>query len=147
MFCRNCGKELVGTPEGCLNCGAKPLTATSFCPNCGNLTTPLSVVCPKCGAGLGTKTDMANVSQKSRLVLLLLTLFLGEFGAHRFYAGKTGTAIVMLILAILGYATMIIIVGFAFLTAVGIWNIIDLIMVITGSFKDKEGKLIKSWGD
>jgi hypothetical protein len=23
MFCRNCGKELIGTPEICPNCGAK----------------------------------------------------------------------------------------------------------------------------
>jgi hypothetical protein len=27
MFCRNCGKELQGTPEFCPNCGAKQTTS------------------------------------------------------------------------------------------------------------------------
>ena len=35
----------------------------------------------------------APISRKSRLVAFLLAFFLGMFGAHRFYVGKTGTAI------------------------------------------------------
>ena len=147
MFCRNCAKELVGNPEICMNCGAKPSAATAFCPNCGNPTTPLSVICPKCGAGLGTKTDIANVSQKSRLVLLLLALFLGQLGIHRFYAGKTGSGVAMLVLTIAGYATMILVIGFFALSVVWVWNLIDVIMAVAGTFKDKEGKPITSWGD
>jgi hypothetical protein len=50
MFCRNCGKELTGTPEICVNCGAKPMSGTSFCPGCGAPTTPLTEICTKCGA-------------------------------------------------------------------------------------------------
>ena len=50
MFCRNCGKELVGTPEICVTCGAKPMSGTSFCPGCGAPTTPLTEICTKCGA-------------------------------------------------------------------------------------------------
>ena len=50
MFCRNCGKELAGTPEICMNCGAKPMSGTSFCPGCGAPTTPLTEICTKCGA-------------------------------------------------------------------------------------------------
>jgi predicted amidophosphoribosyltransferase len=42
MFCRNCGKELIGTPEICMTCGARPLAATAFCPACGATTNPLS---------------------------------------------------------------------------------------------------------
>jgi len=52
MFCRNCGKELIGTPEICPNCGARPLTGTNFCPSCGSPTTPMSEICVKCGARL-----------------------------------------------------------------------------------------------
>jgi len=52
MFCRNCGKELLGSPEICPNCGAEPMGGTSFCPNCGALTTELTVICPKCGVRL-----------------------------------------------------------------------------------------------
>lgn len=32
-------------------------------------------------------------SEKSRLVALLLCLFVGYLGIHRFYVGKTGTGI------------------------------------------------------
>ena len=49
MFCRSCGKELLGSPEICPNCGAKPMNATNFCPNCGAPMTSLTEVCVKCG--------------------------------------------------------------------------------------------------
>lgn len=50
MFCRNCGKELIGSPEICPSCGARPMRGNSFCSNCGAPTTPLTEICPKCGA-------------------------------------------------------------------------------------------------
>jgi len=55
MFCRNCGKELTGTPEFCMNCGAKPMAATSFCPGCGAPTTPMTEICVKCGVKVAPK--------------------------------------------------------------------------------------------
>jgi len=55
MFCRNCGKELIGSPEICPNCGARPMSGTSFCPNCGAPTTELTEICPKCGARVAGK--------------------------------------------------------------------------------------------
>jgi TM2 domain-containing membrane protein YozV len=68
-------------------------------------------------------------SEKSRLVALLLCFFLGVFGAHRFYVGKIGTGILM-ILTIGG---------------LGIWAMIDLIMVLLGVFRDKEGARVYNW--
>ncbi|MCI8383379.1 MAG: TM2 domain-containing protein [Clostridia bacterium] len=62
-------------------------------------------------------------SDKDWLVTLLLSLFLGSLGGHRFYVGKIGTGILQLLT----------------LGGCGIWTIIDLIMIITGSFKDKDG--------
>ena len=50
MFCRNCGKELTGSPEICLGCGARPLQGTDFCQHCGAPTTPLTEICVNCGA-------------------------------------------------------------------------------------------------
>jgi TM2 domain-containing membrane protein YozV len=86
-----------------------------------------------------------DISPKSRLATTLLAFFLGEFGAHRFYLGKIRTAVTMLILAIIGYATIIFTVGFAFLAAVGIWSFVDFIIAVIGNMKDKEGRLIKNW--
>ena len=128
MFCRNCGKELVGTPEICLGCGAKPLTGSSFCQSCGSETNPLTEICIKCGARL-TKAEAVDISPKSRLAVTLLAWFLGAFGVHRFYLGKIGTGIAMLLT----------------LGGLGIWTLIDFIYAVSGNMKDKEGKLIKNW--
>lgn len=68
-------------------------------------------------------------SPKSRLVALLFCFFLGGLGIHRFYVGKIGTGILMLVT--LG--------GF------GIWVIIDLILITAGSFRDKQGKRVLRW--
>ena len=151
MFCRNCGKELTGSPEFCMNCGAKPMAGTSFCPGCGAPTTPLTEICVKCGARVA-KELAGDISPKSRLAATLLAFFLGIFGAHRFYIGKTGTAIVMLLLGIAGWATIGLFwwlfwwpFGYLFLIAVGIWAFVDFIFAVTGHMKDKEGRLIQKW--
>ena len=128
MFCRNCGKELIGTPEICLSCGVKPLAGSNFCQACGTATNPLAEICIKCGAQL-LKAEAVDISPKSRLAVTLLAWFLGEFGAHRFYLGKIGTAIAM----------------FFTLGGLGIWALIDFIYAVSGNMKDKEGKLIKNW--
>ena len=65
-------------------------------------------------------------SDKNCLATLLLCLFLGGIGVHRFYVGKVGTGILQLIT----------------LGGCGIWTLIDLIMIITGSFTDKDGNKI-----
>jgi TM2 domain-containing membrane protein YozV len=69
-----------------------------------------------------------NISERSWVAALLLCIFFGVFGAHRFYVGKIGTAILMLLT--LG--------GF------GIWAVVDLIIIICQDFKDKDGKVLKN---
>ena len=73
----------------------------------------------------------SQFSSKSRLASLLLCFFLGIIGVHRFYVGKVGTGILQ-ILTLGGF---------------GIWVLIDFIMIIVGSFTDKEGKFVKNWSD
>jgi hypothetical protein len=68
-------------------------------------------------------------SEKSRGVATALAALLGPFGAHRFYLGKTGTALLMLCT-----------VG-----GLGIWYLYDLILVAAGSFRDAEGRLVSRW--
>lgn len=67
-------------------------------------------------------------SDKEWLVTLLLSLFIGTLGVHRFYVGKIGTGILQLIT----------------LGGCGIWTLIDIIMIVTGNFKDKDGYEIKN---
>ncbi|GHG10880.1 TM2 domain-containing protein [Paracoccus aerius] len=62
------------------------------------------------------------------------------FGAHRFYLGKTGTAITMLILTFVGIVTAILAVGFILLFAVGIWTLVD-IFLIPGLIRDEKDQM------
>ena len=127
------------------------MTGTSFCHGCGAPTTPLTEICVKCGARVAKELagDISDISPKSRLATTLLAFFLGGVGAHRFYIGKTGTAIVMLLLTIAGVATTLVFwwlfVGYIFFIAVGIWAFVDFILAIIGSMRDNEGKLIRKW--
>lgn len=60
---------------------------------------------------------------KSKVVALVLSIFLGELGIDRFYLGYIGTGILKLITC----------GGF------GIWWLIGLIMIATGKLKPKDG--------
>jgi len=64
------------------------------------------------------------MGDKKMVPAALLCFFLGGLGVHRFYVGKIGTGILMIFT----------------LGGLGIWLIIDFVMILTGSFKDKEGK-------
>jgi len=72
---------------------------------------------------------MANMSDKSRGIAFMLAIVLGVFGAHRFYVGKTGTGLLMLVT-----------VG-----GLGIWYLYDVIMVASGSFRDADGRRVLRW--
>ena len=60
---------------------------------------------------------------KSKLTVILLCLFLGSLGIHRFYLGYTLIGVIQLLT----------------FGGVLIWVIVDLIRLITGSLKDSEG--------
>ena len=69
------------------------------------------------------------MTSKKILPAFLLCFFFGCFGAHRFYVGKIGTGVLQLLT----------------LGGLGIWVIIDFIMIIIGKFSDKEGNLLTEW--
>ena len=69
------------------------------------------------------------VSSKSRTITLVLAIFLGCFGVHRFYSGRTG-------------------LGIAELCTLGLFGIgwmIDIVLALTGCMKDGQGLPIKTW--
>lgn len=67
------------------------------------------------------------VSAKSKDTAAVLCFFFGGLGIHRFYAGKIGTGVLWLLT----------------LGCFGIGAIVDFIMILCGSFKDKDGAVIK----
>lgn len=60
---------------------------------------------------------------------MLLYLFLGAVGGHRFYVRKPGTAILFTL------------TGGGFL----IWSLIDFILIVSGNFKDRAGNKLTRW--
>lgn len=82
------------------------------------------------GLSADTQALMAFESnKKSAGVAYLLWFFTGGIGGHRFYAGRTGSAVGQLILAILGWTTILLGIGFFFLGALGLWLLIDVFLL------------------
>ncbi|BBX31324.1 TM2 domain-containing protein [Mycolicibacterium mageritense] len=84
------------------------------------------------------------LSDKSAVVAGLLQLFLGGFGIGRFYIGSTTIGAIQLTLGVLGILTSILIVGFFLLFAVGIWALVDAIMMFSRSIPDRYGRKLRS---
>ncbi len=72
---------------------------------------------------------MYDANRKSVGVAYLLLIFLGGFGAHRFYLGRTGTAVTQLLLCIFGVILAVVAIGFVLLGVLWFWLFIDLFLV------------------
>lgn len=70
-----------------------------------------------------------RISDKLILPTFLLCLLFGIIGVHRFYVGKITTGILQLIT----------------LGGLGIWALIDLVMILCGVFTDSDGDPITKW--
>ncbi len=116
--CPECGKEISDQAVSCPNCGT-PLGNKKFCKFCGEQIDENCVICPKCGKQVETigvnnpniivnnsssasasaaaaavsaavVTPVHSGTPKDKWVAFFLCLFLGGFGAHKFYEGKVG---------------------------------------------------------
>ncbi|MCZ8235566.1 MAG: TM2 domain-containing protein [Inhella sp.] len=102
VFCRACGKSLHDSAPTCPHCGAPQKLSGGFV------------------VGAGAHRDW--------LPALLLCLFVGFLGVHRFYVGKIFTGILQLLT----------------LGGLGIWTLIDFIRIAMGSFTNARGERLVS---
>lgn len=68
-----------------------------------------------------------NMSEKDWVFTLIICMFFGIFGFHRFYVGKKGTGYLYLFTC----------------SFLGIGWILDMIKLLTGTFKDKDGNSLE----
>lgn len=66
---------------------------------------------------------------RSMLLAYLLWFFLGAFGAHRFYLGRVGSGVGMLVLFWLGLFTSLIFIGIVLLIAYIVWWVVDAFLI------------------
>ena len=121
MYCRNCSYEISNNAVICVHCGNKPLYGKKFCFNCGHITDYYAQICTSCGVSLNNITG-----EKNWLVTLLLAIFLGYLGIHRFYSGHFLIGIIQLLTG----------------GGCGIWYIIDIILIVTNQYKDSNGNYL-----
>ena len=68
------------------------------------------------------QNSVGEVSSRRYIPAVLLCFFLGSIGIHRFYLGKKGTGILMLLT----------------LGGAGIWTLIDFVRLVIGSMRDAD---------
>ena len=116
--CPECGYEVSENAENCPKCGYR-IERKKYCKYCGEKIPNDSVVCPKCGrqiesvahrdsgiiinnsssasssasASNHVEPDHTKKKMINKKTALILCIFLGWLGAHKFYEGKTGMGI------------------------------------------------------
>lgn len=123
--CTHCGASLPKDAFICPSCG-EPTVEIKFCKHCGKAIPKGAVICTFCGRQVedlqganqtpqivinndnnntntnvnrNTNTAVPQGKQKNKWVAFFLCLFLGYFGAHKFYEGKVGMGVLYLFTA------------------------------------------------
>lgn len=97
--------------------------ASPYAPGGVGYPPPQSLVHP----GYGPPHALVPASRSGFVPTVMLCLFFGPLGAHRFFVGKWGTGLLQ----------------FFTLGGFGIWSFVDLLLIILGKFRDAEGRAIK----
>ncbi len=125
MYCSRCGMTLDAGVITCPRC-AEPLDrgGQQASASCAPPVPPAYAAPGHAGAAYDPYD-----SPKSRLVMLLLCIFVGVPGIHRFYAGRFITGIIWL----------------CTFSLFGIGWLYDLIIITCGAFRDGDGRRIVRW--
>ncbi len=65
-----------------------------YCKDCGKIIMSRAEICPHCGC---RQMIFPFLSEKNRIVAAIFALFLGAFGAHKFYLGQIGSGVLYLL--------------------------------------------------
>ena len=82
-----------------------------------------------------------EANKKSMALAYILWWFLGCFGGHRFYLGRTGSAVAMLCIMLGSFVLMFVLIGFLTIWIVPVWAIIDAFL-IPGIVREHNQRLI-----
>lgn len=133
MYCKNCGKPMNENQAVCLECGVQKGAGNAFCHNCGSSVTPNADYCMSCGVSLrkcfGSGMAGKSINGQDKLVLILVCLFLGEFGIHNFILGETKKGIFRIIMSLC--------CGIGYILA-----LIDLVKIALDTYEVNPDKLI-----
>jgi len=154
MKCEYCDNEVPANVSKCPSCGAgqqqphslnkQEATQESapskgpdekFCESCGQIIKKEAELCVKCGVRQDTSTVSVATGGKTKMVAILLGLFVGALGAHNFYLGHTKKGVIQLLITVLtaGYGAII----------SGIWALSDVIEIARGNIRDSSGKVLQ----
>ena len=106
-FCKHCGKQISKEAVLCVHCGRQVEDLNGATP-----AQPPNIVINNSNVNQNTNTAGVSIEalkkEKNKWVAVLLCLFLGVFGGHKFYEGKIGMGILyILTLGLLGIGAII----------------------------------------
>lgn len=155
IFCTSCNTRVGEGNNFCNECGETNNSSTeSNCLKCGAFLNPVedeyddeileteensidSDESFKLDRNKDESSELKGMPKKKKIAILL-ALFLGSFGVHRFYIGQKETAIAMVLTAVVAYIT-----SFDFIyTILGLWIIVDMFLIGFSVLKPANGYYI-----
>ena len=96
-----------------------------YCRECGKEINEKAVVCIHCGCAV--EQNKCNTNAPNKWIALLLWVFLGAFGGHKFYIGEIGWGITYLLSMTVGWFLIVPPIW------IGVMLIIDFVSILCGS--------------